>query len=154
MREINFQKFAMLAATLLFAGCASDGDPRAGGIFWSESKARERQQTLRQESRLTWEQAANEQNNNAELRQRRASLRSSIAEQHSRLTAMHGQLSTLGRNSANSEVAGNVAQLERKRANLESSKTENSEQLEGQVRDLQTEIDRLKERNELLKETR
>jgi hypothetical protein len=147
MKEINIQKFAILAVTVLCAGCESTGDPREGGIFWSETKARDRQQALVQESHASWNQANRERAENARLR-------SSIAGQRNKLAAMQSELSNLRRSAANSEVASDVTELERKRTELEKSTTENTEQLEGQVRDLQTEIDRLKERNNLLQETR
>ena len=154
MKKTTLQNFAILAATTVLAGCASTGNPREGGIFWSETKARERQQVLRQQSRLSWEEAEREQDKTAQLKDRRASLRSSIAAQQKRISAMQSELSILRQNAANSEVASNAAELERQRTNLETSKAENTEQLEAQVRDLQIEIDRLKERNRLLKETR
>ena len=154
MNGAYFRRVLSAAVTVMLAGCASTGDPREGGIFWSETKARDRQQVLRRESRFSWAQAEREQDKTAQLKERRASLRSSIAAQHKRISAMQGELSTLRQNAANSEVASNAAELERQRTNLETSKAENTEQLEAQVRDLQTEIDRLKERNKLLKETR
>lgn len=154
MKKTYLQNLATLAATMVFAGCASTGNPREGGIFWSETKARERQQVLRQQSRLSWEQAEREQDRTVQLKDRRASLRSSIAAQRKKISAMQSELSSLRQNAANPDVASNAAELERKRTNLETSQAENTEQLEAQVRDLQTEIDRLKERNKLLKETR
>jgi hypothetical protein len=154
MEETQSKIIIFLGATLLLAGCQTTGDPREGGIFWSETKARERQQGLRQEQRLTWEDAEREQNKESHLRNQRASLQSSVAEQRNKLAEMQSEISTLRRSAANSNVASDAAELERKRTDLENSTAENTEQLEAQVRDLQADIDRLNERNKLLRETR
>jgi hypothetical protein len=146
MPEINLQNLTILATTILLVGCASNGDPRTGGIFWSETKAGERQQVLQQKSRLSWDQAEREQGENEQNRERRASLRSSVAEQRGRLAKMHGDLSRLRQSSPNADTISDLAELERKRTNLATSTTEDPEQLEAQVRDLQAQVDHLKER--------
>lgn len=146
MPEINVQNLAILAATILLVGCASNGDPRTGGIFWSETKAGERQQMLQQKSRLSWDQAEREEGENEQIRERRASLRSSIAEQRGRLEKMQSDLSRLRQSAPNAVAISDLAELERKRTSLETSTAENPEQLEAQVRDLQAQVDHLKER--------
>jgi hypothetical protein len=146
MQEINVQNLGILAATILIAGCASSGDPRTGGIFWSETKAGERQQVLQQKSRLSWDQAEREEGENAQIRERRASLRSSVAEQRGRLANMHSDLSRLRESAHNADTISGLAELERKRTHLETSAAENPEQLEAQVSDLQAQVDHLKER--------
>jgi hypothetical protein len=146
MKQISFQIFAIVAATILFTGCETTGDPREGGIFWSETKARERQETLAQESHSSWEKAHREQAITGQLQGQRASLRK-------RLGMMQNELSALRQSAANAEVASEAAQLERKRTDLQNSPSESTEQLEAQTHDLQTDIDRLKERNNLLLQT-
>jgi len=146
--------FLAAAATAVLAGCASTGDPREGGIFWSESKAQDRQQALRREDQSTWAQAEQEQAEGAQLRRQRASVRASIAEEHRRIASMESELSDLSHGAANQEMANDAAELERKRSQLESAGGDNPDQLEAKVRDLENEIARLKERNKLLKETR
>ena len=153
MKMLRLQQFAIVATAAFVTGCASTGDPREGGIFWSENKAEQRQEALRQQSHLTWEQAEHEQAKNAQLRERRASLRTGIAEQRRRIGAMRAELSSL-QQAANTEVASTAAELEARRTKLETAPADNIEQLKAQVSDLQSEVDRLKERNKLLKETR
>lgn len=48
MKTITSLLFLGIVASL--SSCSTTGDPRSGGIFWSESKAKERVRNLKQES--------------------------------------------------------------------------------------------------------
>ena len=150
MKKISTSHVATVMAAALMAGCASTGDPNAGGIFWSESKARDRQQALGQEAKTDWSEVDREEAANSHLVEERGSLR---AEQQSRLAAIRDQLADLRANAADPDVASSAADLEGKRASLERSGGESAEELQKQVSDLQADVVRLKERNRLLRES-
>ena len=150
MKKISPSHVAPVIAAALMAGCASTGDPNAGGIFWSESKARDRQQALGQEAKTDWSEVDREEAANSHLVEERGSLR---AEQQSRLAAIRDQLADLRANAADPDVASSAADLEGKRASLERSGGESAEELQKRVSDLQADVVRLKERNRLLRES-
>lgn len=148
MEGTFFKGFATLAVAVVFAGCASTGDPRQGGIFWSEDLAKQRKEALVDENRASWRKAGVEQAKTAELRRRRDWLRGKIA-------AMQSDLSNVIQNPASSEVASSAQELEETLNNLPApGQAENIEQLEREVLTLESDIDRLKKRNRLLMETR
>lgn len=48
---MKFLPILLLVVVHAFAGCETTGDPRQGGIFWSERKAQDRLQAKKEELR-------------------------------------------------------------------------------------------------------
>jgi len=73
----------VLAAAIVFAvsGCATTGDPNAGGIFWSESKAKQRQDEMRAALHQ-------EQRRGAELQDEKQRLENEISELQRKIKEM------------------------------------------------------------------
>lgn len=95
---------AVLAAVLAAAGCATTGDPRAGGLFgWSEAKAQDRQAAAR--DALSQEEAKGEQ-----LRAEQRQLQSQINAKKRELAALQKQS---GAAPANTATADEISRLEK-----------------------------------------
>ena len=66
---------SFLAAAFVNTGCELTGDPTQGGIFWSPTKAAERQEQLLQEQRAREQELQELNRRNSSLRSTRSSLR-------------------------------------------------------------------------------
>lgn len=66
--------FATIGVALLAALVSCTGDPTRGGIFWSESKAQERQDALQQEVNARYTMAEQEVATNKQLTAKRNQL--------------------------------------------------------------------------------
>lgn len=61
---------------LSLSACETTGDPGKGGIFWSESKAKDRQHALEQQDREAQQQLSSEQRQQQGLQRQEAGLQS------------------------------------------------------------------------------
>ncbi|MBR3925906.1 MAG: hypothetical protein IKJ58_03995 [Akkermansia sp.] len=66
---------SLLAAAFVNTGCELTGDPSQGGIFWSPTKAAERQEQLRQELNAREQELQELNRRNSSLRSTRSNLR-------------------------------------------------------------------------------
>lgn len=66
---------SFVAAAVVNTGCELTGDPTQGGIFWSPSKAAERQEQLRQELNAREQELQELNRRNSSLRSTRSNLR-------------------------------------------------------------------------------
>ena len=66
---------SLLAAAFVNTGCELTGDPSQGGIFWSPTKAAERQEQLRQELNAREQELQELNRRNSSLRSMRSNLR-------------------------------------------------------------------------------
>lgn len=74
-----------LVLALLVCGCETTGDPSKGGIFWSPTKARARQDALAQQNEANRQQALQEQQATADILSEQAALTSDVNRLQSQL---------------------------------------------------------------------
>ncbi len=86
----------LLGAVLLLSGCETTGDPRRGGLFgWSESKAIERQNRLRDQLAASSARERSLREREDLLSQRRAELQTQVAVREEQVRQLQGELATL-----------------------------------------------------------
>lgn len=126
--------FLVAAAAAVFSGCEATGDPRVGGIFWSETKARQRIAAKQSERRQAERAAASAETKLARLQDEIRSLRRQIAATPRARTALQPDLD----------------RVERRSAGLSTNDSLDVSEKERQLAELRVEVDQLEERNRLL----
>jgi chromosome segregation ATPase len=83
---------------LLLTGCETTGDPSQGGLFgWSESKAIERQQELRQQWATSSAAERTQRQQQESLRRSRTQLQRDVAARNTQLQALQAEIAALRR---------------------------------------------------------
>ncbi len=149
--------FVLVSATMSLTNCAMTGDPRHGGIFWSEQKAQGRQHELRED--LVWEshQTNVMQSRGTDLQGHVGDIRSDNSRWQRHVNAVEGQNTSLMNSVAdkNRELAtirAQQASLEARKAALEADRSLTTPPRESQVAELKIEIAKLKARASALSE--
>ena len=86
------KKILLCILILVFAGCATTGDPTQGGIFWSKEKAEVRKQDLQNELHQSRENAAGEKNKTTQLQSQKDAKLAELEEQKRKLEKLEKQL--------------------------------------------------------------
>jgi chromosome segregation ATPase len=149
---------AMVLLPLGFAGCESTGDPRQGGIFWSEAKARERLADERAQVQTAQNEATEQRAITSRSRARREALSATVARQRRELTQLGADISSLeaelaGRSEGGEETSAELRALERQRVSLLGSDSQDVAAKEAELVRLRQDVNRLKERYRLLEQT-
>jgi chromosome segregation ATPase len=144
---------------LTFSACDTTGDPREGGIFWSQNKANQRLETKRAEMHHVQQETITEEAEGASLRARRSAVRSSLERQQGELRQLEGEIAALQRQNidepqATEALEADVARLEQQRAALSADRSLSVSEMEHQLEELRAEVARLKERKRRLLESR
>ncbi|MEI7775486.1 MAG: hypothetical protein WCK17_12010 [Verrucomicrobiota bacterium] len=137
----------------VFSGCANDGNPRSGGIFWSQTKAVERQNQLHEEQTSAWHRANVVRQANGGLVVRRGELRGNVTRLRQELASLKSDLNAVRANLTDGALAKEAGELDQRRVAL-ASRDLDSDELENQVAALRADVERLKERNRQLRQTR
>jgi chromosome segregation ATPase len=150
--------FAISLFPLGLASCESTGDPRQGGIFWSEPKARERLAVQRLHVQQAQREAAEQQATTARLRASREATNATVVRQRRELKQLGADISSLqgelaGNSKAGEEINSELLALERQRASLVKNNPHDVSKTEAELERLRAEVDHLKERNRVLRET-
>jgi chromosome segregation ATPase len=132
-------RLVLVAATAItFSGCEATGDPRAGGIFWSETKARQRIAVKQSEKRQAEREAAS-----AEAR---------VARLQDEIRSLHQRIANAPR--ARNALQSDLARVEQRSTELSRNNSLDVSEKERQLAELRAEVNRLEERNQLLLESR
>lgn len=157
---------AIVVLAVSLAGCETTGDPRAGGIFWSEAKAQDRISARQSESLAAKDEAASERARTSQLEARRSAIQSTVKRQRAELARIEEDIAALRRQLSGAPGATKrlEADLKRLEANLKRVKRQRTELATNdslsvsekgrELVNLRAEVNRLKERNRLLRETR
>lgn len=118
MRSLNNLLYIFLVFVISImgvTGCATTGDPTKGGIFWSETKAKERICNL--EAKKNNEEAIAQQERQESLRLNKTSqnLEAEIQNQQNQLATMDSRLNQLNRELTQKKILSASKQAERKK---------------------------------------
>lgn len=157
MNPTFLQATAMVALAAAFCGCETTGDPNSGGIFWSETKARQRLAEDRAQLGQARTEAASEQARTAALKNRRAAAQSTLARQRRELADLKADIAALKQQIAQGPAATqalkvDVDQVERKQMELSADDALTVAEKERELTALRADVDRLRTRNKLLRE--
>jgi septal ring factor EnvC (AmiA/AmiB activator) len=130
--------FLVATTAITFSGCEATGDPRAGGIFWSETKARQRIAAKQSEKRQAEHEAASEQ--------------AKLARLQDEIRSLHQRIASAPR--ASNALQSDLARVERRSTELSTNDSLEVSEKERQLAELRAEVNRLEERNQLLLESR
>jgi len=145
---------APVCIALVCSSCVT-GDPRAGGIFWSEGKARQRQAALRQKLECEEHSTAAVKYRTDELRSQNASAQRALGNAREKLKSLDSGIASAQKEmsaAAKTDTALNseLARIERARVSLDAANEKTKVQLESEVQQLTTEVEQLRARNKAL----
>ena len=86
------EKILLCILLLVFAGCATTGDPTQGGIFWSKEKAEVRKQGLQNELHQSQQNAADAKTASTQLQSQKDTKLAELEEQKRQLQKLEKQL--------------------------------------------------------------
>jgi len=86
------KKILLCILLLVFAGCATTGDPTKGGIFWSKEKAEVRKQGLQNELQQSQQNAADAKTTTTQLESQKDAKLAELEEQKRQLEKLEKQL--------------------------------------------------------------
>ena len=113
MKKILWKCLAGFAAAGCLTGCQTTGDPRQGGLFgWSESKAIDRQERLREQLADSSARERSVQRREGTLANRRAALESDVAIREERLRVLQEEVVALRRALAGGTISPEEAARE------------------------------------------
>jgi chromosome segregation ATPase len=151
----------LAGATLivLLSGCETTGDPRSGGIFWSETKAQDRLAGRTQELASTQRTAQRETAKTSGLRQQEDARKAEIDRYQRGLVAVGEEISVLQSELATApgdtrRLQNELQAVERQRKELQADSNLSAAEMEQRLRSLRQDVVRLRERSRLLRETR
>src|SRR3954447_17448691 len=130
--------FLSAATVITFSGCETTGDPRAGGIFWSETKARQR--------------IAAKQSERLQAKREAVSEHAKLARLESEIKSLRREIAKVRR--ARKALQADPIRVEHQRTDLSTNGSLEISEKERQLADLLAEVSRLKERNKLLRASR
>jgi chromosome segregation ATPase len=160
MRMTTFTHFfAGITLIVLLSGCETTGDPRSGGLFWSETKAQARLAGRTQELESTRRTAQRESVKTTSLRQQEEASKAEVERYQRGLVVVGEEISVL--KSELEAAPGDTGSLhnelqaaERQRRELQADATLSAAEMEQRLRSLRQDVVRLRERSRLLRETR
>lgn len=113
MKKILWKCLAGFVAAGCLTGCQTTGDPRQGGLFgWSESKAIDRQERLREQLADSSARERSVQHREGTLVNRRAALESDVAIREERLRVLQEEVVALRRALAGGTISPKEAARE------------------------------------------
>ena len=164
MRTLRRKCAGMILCWLLSCGLVGcTGDPNQGGIFWSESKANDRLSARRAALAQVRRDAAHDQAANDALHQQRGDLRQQTASQRAALARIDTDLARLraevrANSAAETALGSQLREVENRRAALResdrSTEPADTTRQEQELATLRAQVAQLKERDELLRQTR
>jgi chromosome segregation ATPase len=151
--------FVLSVVMVTFCNCEMTGDPREGGIFWSENKANQRLAAKRAEMRQAQQETKSELAESSTLRARRSAVQSSLERQQGELRQMQGEIAALRQENtdepeATKALEADVTHLEQRRAALSEDQSLSVAEMEHQLVELRDDVVRLKERKRLLMQSK
>lgn len=157
--SLPIQALTIAAIGLALAGCETTGNPREGGIFWSETKAQQRLAVRRSELHEAQGEEATARARTSQLEARRETMQATVARQRRALAQLGSEISAMQRSlrgepGATESLEAELQRLQQQRAALATHDSLSAPEKERELQDLRAEVDRLKERSKLLKETR
>ena len=152
----------LLAGTtviVLLSGCETTGDPRSGGLFWSEKKAQDRLAGRTQELQSTQRTAQRESVKTSSLQQQEEARRAEIDRYQRGLVAVGEEISALKSELASApgdtrSLQNELQAAERQRKEMQADSTLSAAEMEQRLRSLRQDVVHLRERSRLLRETR
>lgn len=157
---------AIVVLAVSLSGCETTGDPRAGGIFWSQAKARDRISARQSESFAAEHEAASARARTSHLEARRSAIQSTVERQRAELARLEDDIAALRRQLSREPGAtkrleadlkrleANLNRVERQRTELATNDSLSVSEKERELANVRAEVNRLKQRNRLLRETR
>ena len=149
-------RLLLLAGMGFLTGCSITGNPREGGIFWSENKASDRLYQRRVALNETHADLEARRREGNQLKRQRDDLASTVTQQKHELETLRQEIAVL-RQSGPGDVATSEAdlrRLEEERRNLASSSDLGSGETERELSHLRKEVEKLKEIKRLRMQTR
>jgi hypothetical protein len=142
---------AAAASLLINTGCETTGDPTQGGLFgWSETKAKVRQDELRDVLYLEQDRRADAQSTGSRLRRTRSANAAALADERRELAQLRRQLDQVDAAGGSGRTASVRARIDR------ASSDDNAEeaQLRSSVNSIRGEVQGLRKEYGLLMEQR
>jgi hypothetical protein len=141
---------AITLASLFIAGCETTGDPTQGGLFgWSETKAQQRQDELRDVLYLEHDRTADARSTGSQLRRTRSANSAALADERRELAHLRRQLDEVDAAGGRGKTSGVRAKISRAQSNdnvEEAQLRSNVNSIRGEVEDLRKEYGLLIER--------
>ena len=139
-----------LASLFITTGCETTGDPTQGGLFgWSENKAKQRQDELRDVLYLEHDRTADARSTGSRLRRTRSANASALADERRELAQLRRQLDEVDSAGGRGRTASVRARIDRAQSNDNAEEAElrsNVNSIRGDVQDLRKEYGLLLER--------
>jgi hypothetical protein len=140
-----------VASLLITAGCETTGDPTQGGLFgWSETKAQQRQDELRDVLYLEHDRTAEARSSSSQLRRTRAANSAAIADERRELSQLRRQLDEVDAAGGRGKTSSVRAKIDRAQSNGNAEEA----QLRSSVNNIRGEVEDLRKEYGLLIERR
>lgn len=159
MTTVACRLLAVSTSLVLLSGCETTGDPRSGGVFWSETKAQQRLAGRTGELESERRVASRESAKTSGYRQRKEATQAEIDSYQRGLAAVGDEISALqselrGEPGDTKNLLSELQTAEEQRKELQANATLSGAEMEQRLRSLRQDVSRLRERSRLLRETR